>query len=197
MKKATIKAVKAMKKKNPEFQKPKGLIPVLLNRDIDNLGDFGAEVWVKPGYAKNYLFPNNLVVEYNEHNINLLKSKMKKYEEQRNMEKLSAEEQKQRIENLNIVIERKSGEKGVLYGSVNVSDIEEELKKIDIVIERKKFNLKEPIKKLGKFTCKIRLFKDVEAELNIEINPEGGEMEPLTEAEESNYVRSEDVYLED
>jgi large subunit ribosomal protein L9 len=197
MKKATIKAVKAMKKKNPEFQKPKGLIPVLLNRDIDNLGDFGADVWVKPGYAKNYLFPNNLVVEYNEHNINLLKSKMKKYEEQRNMEKLSAEEQKQRIENLNVVIERKSGEKGVLYGSVNVSDIEEELKKIDIVIERKKFNLKEPIKKIGNFTCKIRLFKDVEAELKIEINPEGGEMEPLTEAEESNYVRSEDVYLED
>jgi len=197
MKKATIKAVKAMKKKNPEFQKPKGLIPVLLNRDIDNLGDFGADVWVKPGYAKNYLFPNNLVVEYNEHNINLLKSKMKKYEEQRNMEKLSAEEQKQRIEDLNIVIERKSGEKGVLYGSVNVSDIEEELKKIDIVIERKKFNLKEPIKKIGNFTCKIRLFKDVEAELKIEINPEGGEMEPLAEAEESNYVRSEDVYLED
>jgi len=197
MKKATIKAIKKIKKENPNFERPKGLIPVLLNQDIDNLGDFGTEVWVKPGYAKNYLFPNNLVLEFNDHNKNLLKSKMKKYEEQREMDKLSAEQQKEKIESLTIKIERKAGEKGVLYGSVNISDIEEELKKLDISIERKKFNLSEPIKKTGSFICKIRLFKDVEAELKIEVAPEGGEMEPLAEAEESNYVRSEDVYLED
>lgn len=170
---------------------------VVLNKDIDNLGLFGDVVDVKPGYARNFLFPNNMVLRYNKHNLDVSKVKMGKYEQQREIEKLSAEDQKKRIEELNIKIERKAGEKGVLYGSVNISDIEEELKKIDVMIERKKFNLTEPIKKVGIFKCKIRLFRDVVAELQIEVVPEGGEMEPLSEIEESNYVRSEDVYLED
>ncbi len=170
---------------------------VVLNRDIDNLGLFGDVVDVKPGYARNYLFPNNLVLPYTKHNVELTKVKMKKYEQQREMEKLSAEDQKKKIEELEIKIERKAGEKGVLYGSVNISDIEEELKKLDIQIERKKFKLGEPIKKIGQFKCEIKLFRDVTAELNIEVVPEGGEVQMLAEEEESNYVRSEDVYLED
>lgn len=170
---------------------------VILNRDIDNLGLFGDAVDVKSGYARNFLFPNNLALRYTKHNLDVSKVKMGKYEQQREVEKLSAEDQKQKIEDLNIKIERKSGEKGVLYGSVTISDIEEELKKIDISIERKKFSLGEPIKKIGIFKCMIRLFRDVEAELTIEVVPEGGEMALLSEVEESNYVRSEDVYLED
>ncbi len=170
---------------------------VILNKDIDNLGLFGDVVNVKSGYARNYLLPNEMVVRYNKHNLDVSKVKMGKYEKQREIEKLSAEDQKNRIEELNIKIERKAGEKGVLYGSVTISDIEDELKKLDINIERKKFNLTEPIKKLGQFTCKVRLFRDVSAELKIEVAPEGGEMAPLAEVEKSNYVRSEDVYLED
>ena len=170
---------------------------VILNKDIDNLGLFGDVVDVKAGYARNFLLPNDMVVKYNKHNLDVSKVKMGKYEKQRELEKLSAEDQKKRIEELEIKIERKAGEKGVLYGSVTISDIEEELKKIDINIERKKFNLSEPIKKIGVFKCKIRLFRDIEAELQIEVTPEGGEMAPLAEVEKSNYVRSEDVYLED
>ena len=154
---------------------------VLLNSEIENLGNIGDLVDVKPGFARNYLFPRNLALTVTKHNIELLKNKRKKIDERIAVEKLSAEELKNRIEKLKITIKKKSGENDVLFGSVTTMEIEKELEKLGIEIDRKKLHLDEPIKRLGDFICKVKLFKDVEAELKVEVEKEGEEIKEESE----------------
>lgn len=148
---------------------------VLLNSDIKKLGKVGDQVEVKPGYARNFLFPNNYALEVTKHNIEILIMKRKKLDKKLELEKLTAEEQKGKIEGLKIEISKKSGENDVLFGSVTTQEIEKKLAGLGVNIERKKIHLEEPIKKLGNFICKIKLFEDVEAEVNIEVTKEGEE----------------------
>ncbi len=148
---------------------------VLLNSDIEKLGKVGDQVEVKPGYARNYLFPNNFAVQVTKHNVEILAMKRKKLDEKLELEKLTAEEQKGKIEGIKIEISKKSGENDVLFGSVTTQEIEKKLAELGVNIERKKIHLEEPIKKLGNFTCKIKLFEDVEAEVKIEVTKEGEE----------------------
>jgi len=154
---------------------------VLLNADIEKLGKVGDQVDVKPGFARNYLFPNNFALEVSKHNLEIMVYKKKKADKRREIEKLSAEEQKTKIENLKIEIEKKAGENDVLFGSVTTIEIEKKLNELGIEIERKRIRLDEPIKKLGIFKIKVKLFEDVEAELPIIVSKEGEE-EPEKES---------------
>lgn len=148
---------------------------VILNENVENLGKVGDVVEVRPGYARNYLFPKALALEPTKHNIDLMERKRKKVEKQMELEKLSALEQKQKVEELTITIEKKAGEQDQLFGSVTAMEIEAKLAEQGVTIERKKFHLEEPIKKLGSYICKIRLVEDVEADLKIEVVKEGDE----------------------
>jgi large subunit ribosomal protein L9 len=148
---------------------------VILNENVENLGKVGDVVEVRPGYARNYLFPKTLALEPTKHNIDLMERKRKKVEKQMELEKLSAMEQKQKVEAITITIEKKAGEQDQLFGSVTAMEIEAKLAEQGITIERKKFHLEEPIKKLGSYICKIRLVEDVEADLKIEVVKEGDE----------------------
>lgn len=148
---------------------------VLLNADIEKLGKVGDQIDVKPGYARNYLFPNNFALEVTKHNLETMVHRKKKMDKQREIEKLSAEEQKTRIEALKIEITKKAGENDVLFGSVTTLEVEKKLIELGVEIERKKIHLDEPIKKLGEFICRIKLYEDVEAQLKIEVSKEGEE----------------------
>jgi large subunit ribosomal protein L9 len=148
---------------------------VILNEKVEHLGKVGDVVEVKPGYARNYLFPKQLALHPTKHNIDLMERKRKKVEKQMELEKLSAMEQKQKLEEITITIEKKAGEQDQLFGSVTAMEIEGKLAELGITIERKKFHLEEPIKKLGSYVCKIRLVEDVEADLKIEVVKEGEE----------------------
>jgi len=154
---------------------------ILLNGEVENLGNVGDIVDVKPGYARNYLFPRNLAVDVTKHNIELLKRKREQIEKKLAIEKLSAEEKKGELEKIEIKIVKKSGENDVLFGSVTTMEIEKELKNLGAEIDRKKIHLDEPIKKLGDFVCKVRLFKDVDAEIKIHVEKEGEEPEEIKE----------------
>jgi large subunit ribosomal protein L9 len=142
---------------------------VILYTDIEKLGVVGDVVEVKSGYARNYLFPKKLALEVNKHNLELMAVKKKKIQKQIELEKLSATEQKNKLEELKLKIEKKAGESDVLFGSVSVMEIEKKLEESGISIERKKLHLDEPIKRLGNYTCKVKLFQDIEAELKIEV----------------------------
>jgi large subunit ribosomal protein L9 len=68
-----------------------------------------------------------------------------------------------------LVMRKKAGENDVLFGSVTTAEIEKELEAKGVHVERKKIHLDEPIKRLGDFTAKIKLFKDVEAAITIQV----------------------------
>jgi len=158
---------------------------VILNADMDNLGELGDIVEVKPGFARNYLLPRQLAVAVNKNNLEMMKARRRKAEQQFELEKMSALEKKQTLDGIALRFERKSGENDVLFGSVTTADIEKKLAEMGIEIERKKLHLEEQIKRLGNYTCKIKLVKDVDAEIKIEVLPEGGEIPAPASAEEA------------
>jgi large subunit ribosomal protein L9 len=142
---------------------------VILNSDIEKLGKVGDVVEVKSGFARNFLFPKKLALQVNAHNLQVIEFKKKKIQKKLELEKLSAIEQKEKLEELTLTIEKKAGENDVLFGSVTVTEIEKKLEELGVKIERKKFHLAEPIKRLGNYSCKVKLFDDVEAEIKIEV----------------------------
>jgi large subunit ribosomal protein L9 len=154
---------------------------VILNENIESLGRVGDVVEVKAGYARNYLYPRNMAVAPTKHNMEVMKYKKIKAEKQLEVEKMSAREQKVKLEEFKLVIEKKAGETDTLFGSVTTAEIQAKLEELGVSIERKKFHLDEPIKKLGLHVFKIKLVEDIEAEVKIEVLREGGEPEAPAE----------------
>jgi len=150
---------------------------VILTVDVENLGSFGEVREVKAGFARNYLLPKKLALPVTKHNLALIENRRKKDMRKIEQEKLTAMELKEQLEKLNLVISKKAGENDVLFGSVTASDIEEKLEAHGVIIERKKIHFEEPIKRLGHFTLKLKLVRDVEATLAIEVIKEGEESE--------------------
>ena len=150
---------------------------ILLNEDIDHLGRLGDLVEVKPGYARNYLLPRGLALKPTNHNLEMMKYKKIKAQKKLELEKLSALEQKQKLEELTLTIAKKAGESDTLFGSVTTIEIQQKLEELGTHIDRKKIHLDEPIKKLGPHVCKVKLIEDVEAEVKIEVVKENEETE--------------------
>ncbi len=151
---------------------------VILTSDLDRIGDLGDVLEVKSGFARNYLFPKQFAIPVTPHNLSVMEARRKKHEKKLALEKLSAEEQKKKLEALTLTFTKKSGENDVLFGSVTLSEIEEKLVAAGVTIERKRLHLAEPIKRLGQFTVVLKLFRDVEAAVKIVVEKEGEEATP-------------------
>jgi len=148
---------------------------IILTADVEKVGHLGDIIEVKKGFARNFLLPRKHALEVTAHNVTLMENKKKKHQKQLEIEKLSAVEQKQKLEGVSITIKKKAGENDVLFGSVTTSELEKELKNMGINVEKKKLHLDEPIKRLGNYTLKIKLFKEVEAEIKIAVLKDGDE----------------------
>ena len=145
---------------------------VILKETIDSLGIIGTEVRVADGYARNYLLPQNKAVVATPQNRKMLEQESAKFELQIAKERKLAEEMAQRLEGVVCTIPAKVSEEDRLYGSVSVRDIVDTLANQDIVVEKRMVLLKEPIKALGSYNVPIRVYKEVEPEITVEIVPE-------------------------
>ncbi len=144
---------------------------VILADDVRGLGHRGDTVAVKPGYARNFLFPQGLAWEATPANAGRLTEEKKKYDDKNLREKAVAEEASRKIEGLRITITKKAGEGDVLYGSVTPTDIADALGERGIEVDRRRIEVAEPIKRLGEHTVHVRLHRDVVAELIVEVQP--------------------------
>jgi len=142
---------------------------IILKETINSLGIIGSEVAVAKGYARNYLFPQNKAVPATPQNRRMLKLDKVKFDLQIAKERKIAEEMAEKLEGVSCTISAKVSEEERLYGSVTVRDIINALKKQDITIEKRMILLKEPIKTVGTFKVPIRVYKEVEPEINVEI----------------------------
>jgi large subunit ribosomal protein L9 len=145
---------------------------VILKETIDSLGIIGSEVSVADGYARNYLLPQNKAVTATPQNRKMLEQDSAKFELQIAKERKLAEEMAQRLEGVVCTIAAKVSEEDRLYGSVSVRDIVDTLANQNIVVEKRMVLLKEPIKAIGSYNVPIRVYKEVEPEITVQIVPE-------------------------
>jgi large subunit ribosomal protein L9 len=142
---------------------------VILKETIESLGIIGSEVTVAKGYARNYLLPQGKAVIATPENRTKLEQERVKIDLQISKERSTAEELAKRIQDVVCQIPVKVSEVGTLYGSVQVKDIVNSLKEMEITVDKRQINLKESIKELGTYQIPIRLYQDVEPKISVEI----------------------------
>jgi large subunit ribosomal protein L9 len=145
---------------------------IILKETIESLGIIGSEVTVADGYARNYLLPKNKAVPATPQNRKMMEQERSKFEIQIAKEKGLAEEMAKRLDGVGCKIVAKVSEEDRLYGSVSTRNIADALSAQGIEIEKKMILLNEPIKNIGTFRIPIRVYKDVEPEIIVEVVPE-------------------------
>ncbi len=142
---------------------------LILKETIESLGIIGSEVTVADGYARNYLLPQKKAVKATPQNRRILETEKVKFELQIAKEKEFAGEMAKRLENIVCRITVKVSEDDRLYGSVSTRDIMDALAAQDVEIEKNMILLKEPIKAIGTYKVPVRVYKEIEPEITIEI----------------------------
>jgi large subunit ribosomal protein L9 len=145
---------------------------VILKETISSLGIIGSEVDVARGYARNFLLPQDKAVLATPQNRRVLEQEKAKFEIQIAKERKLAEEMAAKLEGVTCQISAKVSDEDRLYGSVTVRDIIEALAAQNIVVEKRMVLMNEPLKALGSYQIPIRVYKEVEPEITVEIVPE-------------------------
>ena len=157
---------------------------VILLQDVDKVGLRGEVVSVARGYARNYLLPRKLAETATPARV----AELERRETQRARHEARTVEQAREIagvlEKTELRFDVKAGPTGALFGSVTSTDIADELwstKKIRV--DRRKIDLPDSIKRIGRYQVAIDVFQDVRAEVRTLVVPEGGELPPEEEIE--------------
>ena len=139
---------------------------ILLER-IEKLGAMGDVVNVKPGFARNYLLPQEKALRATKANLARFEAE-REYLEQRNAENRElAVDAGKAVDGTSVIIIRKAGDTGHLYGSVSARDIAEDL--ADKGVKRNMVVLEQPIKALGLHQVKVRLHPEVTVEVTVNV----------------------------
>jgi large subunit ribosomal protein L9 len=140
---------------------------VILRDRIENLGNAGDVVEVKPGYGRNYLIPKGLAYEATQANVRRLEAE-RAAQGRRDTETLTAaREQASTIEAVSLTFHARAGQEGKLFGSITSADIAEKLTEQGIQIDRRSIELDEPIKSLGVHNVPVRLHPQVRPEFKV------------------------------
>ena len=142
---------------------------VILKEDVPKLGHRGDLVRVAEGYGRNFLLPKKLAIEANEGNKKVIEQMKAAAVRKTQKDKTDAESLAAQLNAVTITIVRRSGEHDQLFGSVTSSDIAAELEKKGFTIDRRKIELDQPIKTTGEFTAPIRLFREVTANVKVDV----------------------------
>lgn len=143
---------------------------LILLKDDKKLGKKGDIVNAKDGYARNFLIPKGIVVEATHANIKKLERDKKHMAELVAHSIVDAKVLAEEIEKSPIEIKIKAGDNGKLFGSVATKDIAAQFKKQHkIEIDKKKIELKDPIKNVGSFEVKIKLHTQVNAKAKVTV----------------------------
>jgi large subunit ribosomal protein L9 len=155
---------------------------VILRQDVEKVGLRGEVVDVAPGFARNYLLPRKLAETATPAKV----AELRKHEEKRTRHEAQSFEQAQEIgqklESTELRFDVPAGETGTLFGSVTATDVADELWRVHHVrVDRRKLELHESIKRIGRYEVPVELFADVTATLRLAVVPEGGELPPQEE----------------
>jgi large subunit ribosomal protein L9 len=141
---------------------------ILLER-VENLGQMGEIVSVKPGFARNFLLPQRKALRATKENIAFFEAQKKILEAQNLKKKEEAEKIAKKLDGLKVVIIRQAAEGGQLYGSVASRDIAEAVTAEGIQIGRSQVQLNDAFKTIGLFPVSISLHPEVKVTITLNI----------------------------
>lgn len=143
---------------------------VILMKDVKGSGKAGDVVKVSDGYARNMLLPKGLAKEATEGNIRSLEKQKAIAAEKLEEQKAAAKEMAAKLEKITLKIESKGGDSGKLFGSITSKDIAEALEKQEgMKIDKKKIEMKTPIKQAGETEVTLKLFTEISARLKVSV----------------------------
>ena len=145
---------------------------IILQEDVDKLGNRGDVVTVKPGYARNFLLPKKLAVEATPGNMKALERIRGALAKKTATELEAANKQAELLALVSLRFTRKTGENDQMFGSVTTGDIAEGLKNEGFNIDKRQIQLGDPLKTLGDFPVTVKVFRDVTAEIKVHIGKE-------------------------
>lgn len=147
---------------------------VILKETVDNLGESGEIVDVKPGYARNYLIPQDLAYEASAANMRKIEEEQQQSEERAKKDFLEAKRRAAQMEGTVLTFHARAGQDGKLFGSVTSGDIAERIvqKGLDFELDRRKIVLEEPVKLLGVSKVPVRLHPEVTVEIEVRVERE-------------------------
>lgn len=167
---------------------------ILLER-VENLGQMGQVVKVRPGFARNYLLPQKKA-------LRATKANLEHFEKQRaHLEAVNLERRKdaefvaQKLNGVSVIVVRQAGDTGVLYGSVSARDIADAGVAAGFTIDRKQVAINEPIKALG--LAKVRLVLHPEVSVTITVNVARSLEEAELQAQRGAAVTAADLRAEE
>ncbi|MFB3904851.1 MAG: 50S ribosomal protein L9 [Acidobacteriota bacterium] len=153
---------------------------VILTDDVFQLGKRGEVVKVADGYGRNYLIPRKLAIPVTPGNLRMIEQQRlamaKKEAKFREEAQLLAGE----LNQMHLIVSRKAGDTGALFGSVTSKDLADLLATQGIHIDRRKILMEQPAKAIGNYSIEVRPHSDVQAVITVSVLPEGDE--PIAQA---------------
>lgn len=146
---------------------------VILLSELKGKGGEGDIVEVADGYANNYLFPQKIAVAATKGNLKQLEQRKHNIAKREAARIEEAQALKAALDELSVKVEARVGEEGVLFGSITAAMIADALKEAEnIEIDRKRIDLKNPIKTAGKHEVVVSIYRDIKSNLTVVVGNE-------------------------
>ena len=140
---------------------------IILLSDVENLGESGDVVTVKPGYARNKLIPQGLALRASNRNIAIASEKNRVAEAKLDRENQAMNALAKKLSKVEITIEVKVGDEEKMFGSITNKDIHKELMDKGFELERSQITIKDPIKALGIYHIQVKVSKDIVSDVKL------------------------------
>jgi large subunit ribosomal protein L9 len=172
------------------------MMEVILLERIENLGQMGDVVRVRPGFARNYLLPKRKALRATKDNMSRFESQRAQLEAQNLKRRQEAEAVGSKLDGLKVVLLRQASEAGQLYGSVTARDIAEAVTEAGFTIQKSQVVLNQPIKELGLHTIRVVLHPEVSVAVTANVAKSAEEAEAQVSGHSAKRQEAEQAFAE-
>jgi len=148
-------------------------VKLILTESVHSLGEAGDLVSVKPGFARNFLLPQKKAILATESRVNELEHNKRRVAEKAALALKDLNAAKAKLDAVRIEVTARAGEEGKLFGSVTSAQIAERLNEQGFEIDRRRIELKDPIKELGEHSVAVKLHREINASITVVVSADG------------------------